>query len=237
MCSRRKIMTSEPTTNPVEKPAARPRSAQDRKMERDIIAAGQLAGILPTETELAADLAEGGYTTVELTRFGTLQQKALADFVTQGQVEAEQKAATQNYQAADKAARAAYAKLRGLGKSAFMKDPVGRQFVGLDGREPDGLQSFLGAARKLTMSGKEPGYAEKLAKKGVTAAKLSDLGAKLDALEAADAAQEAAKAAAPKARARRDQSAKELFDWVSEFKVFAKAQFKDHPDALKRWGF
>jgi hypothetical protein len=117
-----------------------------------------------------------------------------------------------------------------------MKDPVGRQFVGLDGREPDSLPNFIGAARKLTASGSKPGYAEKLAKKGVTAAKLADLNAKLDALEAADAAQEAAKAAAPKATAKRDASAQELADWVAEFKTFAKAQFKDRPDILKRWG-
>ncbi len=230
-------MTGEPTSTPEPKPVSSPRSAQDRKMEKDIIGAEQLAKILPAETALAAGLAEGGYTPAELTRFAGLQQQALADFVVQGEAEATQKIATKAFTAADKAARAVYAKLRGLGKAAFMKDPAGRQFVGLDGREPDGLQNFIGAARKLTNSGSKPGYAEQLAKKGVTAAKLADLSAKLDALEAADAAQEAAKAAAPKARIQRDASAQALADWLAEFKTFAKVQFKDQPDVLKRWGF
>jgi len=206
-------------------------------MEKDIITAGQLAKILPAETDLAAELAEGSYTPAEITRFAGLQEQAFADFVAQGEAEAEQKTATKAFLAVDKTARATYSKLRALGKSAFMKDPEGRQFVGLDGREPDSLPNFLGAARKLTESGSKPGYAEKLARKGVTAAKLADLSAKLDALEAADAAQEAAKAAAPKARAQRDASAQELADWLAEFKTFAKAQFKDRPDILKRWGF
>ena len=75
-----------------------------------------------------------------------------------------------------------------------------------------------------------------LAKKGVTAVKLADLGAKLDALEAANQAQEDAKAAAGKALAQRNASAQLVFDWVAEFRMFAKAEFKDQPDVLKRWG-
>ncbi len=229
-------MSDESTSTPEPKPAAAPRSAQDRKMEQAIIGAEQLAKILPTETELAAELAEGGYAAAELQLFDGLQKTAFTDFVTQGQAEAEQKAATLRFKAADKAARRTYAVVRTKGKAAFMKDPVGRQYVGLDGREPDSLLGFIGSGRKLIKSGAEPGYAEKLAKKGVTAAKLADLGAKLDALEAADAAQEAAKAAAPKARVQRDASAQALFDWVAEFKMFAKGQFGDRPDILKRWG-
>jgi hypothetical protein len=29
---------------------------------------------------------------------------------------------------------------------------------------------------------------------------------------------------------------KALTDWLAEFKTFARAQFKDRPDVLKRWG-
>ncbi len=229
-------MALEMTATPEVKPIVKTRATQDRKMERDIIAAGQLAKILAGETELAAELAEGGYTAAELKRFDDLQQKALADYIAQGQAEAAQKAATQNYQEAERVARETYARLRGLGKAAFMKDPVGRQFVGLDGRKPDSVQNFLGAGRKFIASGAEPGYAEQLARKGVGIDKLSDLGVKLDALEAADAVQEAAKAATPQARTRRDASAQDLFDWMSEFRMYAKAQFKDRPEILRRWG-
>ena len=218
-------MTGEPTSTPESKPVSSPRSAQDRKMEKDIIGAEQLARILPTETDLAAELAEGG----SPDRTGAVFSITAAGpgrLYRSRRGRGDTKNRHQNLQSADKSARAAYSKLRGLGKSAFMKDPEGRQFVGLDGREPDSLPNFIGAARNLANSGSRPGYAEKLAKKGVTAARLADLSAKLDALEAADAAQEAAKAAAPKARVKRDASAQEISDWIAEFKTFASPDSK-----------
>jgi hypothetical protein len=90
-------LTPTPEPNPVDpKPVSSPRSAQDRKIEKDIIGAEQLAKILPTETDLAAELSEGGYTPAELARFAALQQQALADFIAQGEADATQKAATKN---------------------------------------------------------------------------------------------------------------------------------------------
>lgn len=228
-------MTDQPTSTPEPKPVIK-RSAQDKKMERDIIAAEQLSKILPAETDLLPELAEGAYTVTELHNFAVLQQTAFSDYVIQGQAEANQKIATKQFAAADRTARATLSKLRTQGKSAFMKDPEGRQYVGLDGRQPDGLKDFIASGRRLIRSGSEPGYAERLARKGVTVAKLLDLAAKLDALEAADAAQEAAIAAAPVARAQRDASAQALRDWVAEFTMFAKGQFGDRPEILKRWG-
>ena len=52
-----------------EQTAPRTRSTQDRIMENKIIAAEQLAKILPTETDLAETLSEAGYGAQELVRF------------------------------------------------------------------------------------------------------------------------------------------------------------------------
>jgi hypothetical protein len=224
-------MTTEPSTPPEEPAVPRVRSAQDKTMESRLIAAEQLGKVLLDETEVSEELEEGSYDQVELLRFTMMQKKGWDDFVIQGQTAVEQKIATKKFNAANRAARGTFTKFRGMGKSAFMKDPEGRQAVGLNGVEPDSLTLLIGAGRKLTTAGGKPEYAEKLAK-----VKLADLSAKLDALEAADQAQEAAKAAAGKALAQRNASAQLVFDWVAEFRTFAKAQFKDRPDVLKRWG-
>ena len=205
-------------------------------METKLIVAGQLGKALLEETGVTAELKEGSYDQPELLRFTELQKKGWDDFVIQGQAAAEQKIATKKFNAANRSARGTFTKFRGMGKSAFMKDPEGRQAVGLNGGEPDSFALLIGAGRKLTAAGGKPEYAVMLAKKGVTAVKLADLGAKLDALEAANQAQEDAKAAAGKALAQRNASAQLVFDWVAEFRMFAKAEFKDQPDVLKRWG-
>ena len=229
-------MADEPQSAPEPAPAPKRRSAQDKKMEADIIGAEQLINALQAEQEVKAELAEGGYAPEELSRVLLVQKKAFNDYLAHGEAEGAQKASTRAMQAAERSVRTTYRQLRGLGKAAFMKDPNGRQQLRLDGREPDSLPNFIGAARALAQTGLKPEYAAKLAKKGVTAAKLAALSSQLDALEAADLAQETAKAAAPKARLQRDTAAQELFDWVAEFKLFAKSQFKDRPEVLKRWG-
>ena len=123
-----------------------------------------------------------------------------------------------------------------MAKAAFLNDPDGRSQLGLAGVEPVPLNNLIGAIEALIERGAKPEYAARLAKKAVTPAKLADLAAKLAALKAADQAQEEAKRAAPLATAARNAAAQELAAWVREFKAFAKAQFSDRPDLLKRWG-
>ena len=106
--------------------------------------------------------------------------------------------------------------------------------MGLNGSEPKDQQSFIAAATALVEQGKNEEYAVRLAKKGVTAAKLTDLETKIDAWMAADQAQTNALAATPEATAKRDAAAKELFDWLGEYKQFARTQFKDQPAIAKR---
>ena len=123
-----------------EQTAPRTRSTQDRIMENKIIAAEQLAKILPAETDLAGTLSEADYGAQELVRFDTLQQKAWKDYVAQGLAAGEQKNATKRFLASEKAARKSFVKERGKGKAAFMKDPIGREIVGAewhDPRQPD----------------------------------------------------------------------------------------------------
>lgn len=229
-------MADETKSVPEPKPTPKRRAAQNRQMEADVIAGEILINALKAEQEVQAELEEGGYGTAELTRATAVQKTAWSTFVIQGQAEGAQTAATRLMRTAERSVWTSYRLLRGLGKSAFMKDPDGRRQLRLDGGEPVGLKNLIGAARALADSGSQPEFAAKLAKKGVTAAKLAALNSKVDALVAADQAQEAAKVAAPKARKQRDADAQELFDWVAEFKMFAKNQFKDRPDVLKRWG-
>ena len=68
----------------------------------------------------------------------------------------------------------------------------------------------------------------------MTAAKLSDFAGKLDDWKAANQAQTDAIEAVPDATAARDAAAKTLFDWLAEYKQFARTQFKEQPVLAKR---
>ena len=230
-------MSDLPESQPIEPaPTPKRRSAQDKKMENDLIATGQLIAALQAETEAAPELAEGGYTAEELTRALGVQQAAFAAYLARTEADAAQVDATAAFKAADKAARAAYKKLRGLAKSAFLKNPAGRVALRLEGREPTDLQNFIAAAETLAAEGQKPLQADALQHKGVTTVKLQDLQTKVAALKAADQAQNAAIQHAPRTTTLRDAALKELNDWLVEFKAFARAQFVERPDLLKRWG-
>jgi hypothetical protein len=223
-------------TDPLPPAPKPPRSAQDKKLAADLAAAEQLIGNALADTEAAPLLAEGGYTAQELNAGLALHQAALTAFVTRQTADGAQDSATKAFAAADKAAHKTYTTLRELGRSAFLKDSAALTALGLSGREPRDLQNFLTAADAFVRSATNPLYSAKLTARGVTAAKLQDLQAKLDALRLADRQQEAAKTATPAATSKRDRAAKSLFDWQSEFKAFAKAQLKDRPDISKRLG-
>ena len=226
-------MSTEPSTPAEPKPRGK-YSPQDKKLANDISLAEQQLTTALSDAEAAPLLAEGGYTTAELQRGSDLQIAALKAYIVRQDADANQVAATKALNAAEKAARAAYTRLRGFARSAYLKDPVGRTALGLDGREPQDQQKFLTAGRALIEEGRKEPYASRLAVKGVTAAKLDDFEAKLNAFVAADQTQAAAIAAVPVATAARDAAARALFDWLAEYKQFARTQLKDQPAIAKR---
>lgn len=234
-------MTTEPT-NPIEpkpvevKPARLPRSPQDKQQAKDIAAAGQTLRAALADADSAGLLAEGGYTPAELTRGLDLQIAAQAALAEHLAAEGAKDAANKAYLAAVKTLTAAYSKLRGLARSAFLKDTDALTTLGLSGREPRDLAGLLNAADALIRNSSIPAYTEKLARRAVTAPKLQDLQTKVAALQKADRLQEEAQSVAPKVTARRDQAAANLKAWLIEFKAFAKVQFKEQPDVLKSWG-
>jgi hypothetical protein len=206
-------------------------------MENDLIAINQTLRASLADAEAGPQLAEGGYPTGELNRvLEDVYKPAYDGFVSRQDADANQAGATAAFKAAEKSARAFYRRLRGYAKAAFLKDPQGRIALGLEGREPADFQNFVGAAGRLVDEGLKPPYAEKLARKTVTAAKLQDLRTRLEALLAAKQAQTNAIEAAPRATSVRDAAVKELFDWFAEFKAFALVQFQDRPDILGRLG-
>jgi hypothetical protein len=145
-------------------------------------------------------------------------------------------AANKAYAAAEKSLTTLYLNQRGLARSAFLKDPAALEKLGISGRAPRALGDLINASETLVRNAPLPLYADKLTRRGVTATKLQNLQARLAALQEADRVQEAAKGALPPATAKRNAAAQALNDWVVEFKAFAKVQFKDRPDVLKRWG-
>ena len=227
-----------PDSTVLPEPASTPktRAAQDKKLTNDCAAAGQTIRAVMADTEVTAELAEGGYPSEELSN-GLGLQKDLEDALAARQAaDGAETAANRAYKTTDRALRAAYSTMRGLARSAFLKDPAALAALGLAGREPRDMEQIMGAVDRLIKNAPLPDYAAKLTRRGVTTAKLQSLQDKLEALQEADRVQEAAKSATPLVTATRDATARVLFDWLVEFKAFARAQFKERPNILKRWG-
>jgi hypothetical protein len=227
-------------TTPLEKPAPQPRSPQDKRQAREIAATGQtiraVAADATSDETIALALAEGGYPLTEFSRADGLQEAAQAALAEQLAVGSVKDAANKTYAAAEKSLTTLYLNLRGLARSAFLKDRAALEKLGISGNAPRALADLLNAGENLVRNAPLAPYADKLARRGVTAAKLQNLQTRLAALQEADRAQEAAKEALPPATAKRNAAAQALTDWLVEFKAFAKVQFKDQPELLKRWG-
>jgi hypothetical protein len=227
-------------TTPPEKAAPQPRSPQDKRQAREIAAAGQIIRAVTADVAgdkaIALALAEGGYPLAEFKRADGLQEAAQSALAGQLAVGGGKDAANKTYAAAEKSLTTLYLNLRGLARSAFLKDRAALEKLGISGNAPRALADLLNAGENLVRNAPLALYADKLTKRGVTAAKLQNLQDRLAALQEADRVQETAKEALPPATAKRNASAQALTDWLVEFKAFAKVQFKDQPDLLKRWG-
>jgi len=233
-------MPTEPT-DPVEpKPTRQPRSPQDKQQAKEIAADGQtldaVIADVNTPGSIADALAEGGYALPELKRGQGLQVAAQSSLSAHLAAAGAKDAANKAYLSAEKAFLNVYTTLRGLARTAFLKNTAALTTLGVSGTQPRDMLGLINAANALLDNAPKPEYADKLNRRAVTAAKLQNLRTKLDALKAADQVQEDSKGAASKAVVQRDQSAAALKAWTTEFKAFAKIQFKDQPDILKSWG-
>jgi hypothetical protein len=214
-------------------PNKRQRAAQDKKISDMLGKAEQHIRAAQTETEGAPLLAEGGYTTAELTNGFNLYQVAQTAFAARQTADGALDAAGTNYKTASADAHKAYDKLRELAQSAFQRDKDARTALGLSGPVSHDLQKFISAVRTFVQVGSaNNGYTAKLTQRGVTAVKLQDLNAKIDVLVAA--AQAFADANTATATADRDNKVQVLTRWLSEYHSFVKAQFKDRPDIKSR---
>jgi hypothetical protein len=238
-------MSSEPTTpvdpKPIEpKPARQPRSPQDKQQAREIAATGQsiraVAADAREDPVIGAALTQGGFPLTELQRAGDLHEDAQATLAEHLAVEAIKDEANKTYAAAEKSLTTDYLNLRGLSRSAYLKDRAALENLGISGNAPRSLADLITASELLIRNAPLPLYVAKLTARGVTPARLTALQTRLAALEEADRVQEKALKDVPPVVARRNAAAAALNAWFVEFKAFAKVQFKDRPDLLKRWG-
>ena len=238
-------MTMETTVpiepKPIDAPVARPpRSPQDKAQAAEIIAFGQtLSAVLQavsTPGPVADALNEGGFREAEIQAGQALQVEASSALADHLAALGAKLTATRVYLAAEKAYTSAYTNLRGLVRSAYLKDSGALTALGVSGTQPRDMENLIRVGDTLLENAVLPDYVVRLGKRGVTAAKLQNFQTKLAALKAADMAQEDAKGASLRATARREQAAAALKAWMIEFKAFAKVQFKDQPDILKSWG-
>jgi hypothetical protein len=148
---------------------------------------------------------------------------------------AAQYAATDTRETLETPARLAYRDLAADSRTLFPLGSTERALLGLIGKEPRALATFLRAADTLfdgAQNGPEP-LRVALAEIGYTARKLASERAKIDALKDAENAQEAAKASAQDLTPTQTESLRLLDAYVSRYRRLAKTALRDRPRLLE----
>lgn len=230
------MSAEEQITPPAEQQPPRRNSPQDKRL---LTRLGQSAITVRNslaDADVGPHLVEIGYDPATLKKLIDLHDAAIAAVTVRQLADGAQTAATKTFNIANKAARTLFKRVRAAARAPFLKDPAALQALGLSGREPIKLADLFTATDNLILAAQDSVYADKLALRGVTPAKLADLKAKIDALKEADRLQEIAIAAAPQATAARDQAADAFLVAFNEYKAAASVQLADHPDIRQRLG-
>ena len=223
-------------------------AVQDRAIEKYIRDAGHFLEEARLSPTILETLAGYGFGDEEMSVGMSLQNEALNAYYEQrGNIPTDLDAATKELEEKVAKARDEYAGFRLVARAAFteMHDRVDLRVLG---DVPDDLQRFINKAHLAYTAAKEAPYAEKMAKRGYSAARLDGMLEFLDALTWLDSAHDAAtEAATPKAEndepldvgeeidsTGRDAAYVALKDFMKEIKGVARAAFRKDHDALEK---
>lgn len=230
-------MTSDaPTPSSAEQQPPRKQSPQDKKLLADLGTKAITVRNSMADAEAAALLGEINYGQLALQHLLDLHDMAITAVTARQLADGAQADATRTFKLADKAGRKLFTRVREAARAPYLRDPAALIALGLSGRAPDKLGDLFTATDKLLLAAQDPAYAPKLATRGVTPKKLTELKTAIAALKEADRLQEIAIAAVPKATAARDQAADAFFAAFNEFKAAANVQLADHPEIRQRLG-
>ncbi len=212
------------------------RAEQDQAMANDISAALATLQTLRDDGEVSAVLAERGYDGAAADEaIATLHEPAQAAYEARAAAMAKADGTQDLLDAAAVTERKDFADYRETARAVFPASDA-KVALGLNGRTPPDLQKFLTAAKASYAAGKKAPYAEKLARRGYTAARIDAELAGIKLVGDLSSAAASAAGAAKKATADRDVAFKALKAWMGEFRRIAKRALRERGDLLTKLG-
>ena len=225
-------ITTDPTPPPVEKPK-RVRADQDQTLANDITEWGNFIASAKADAEIAPLLEARGYDAAEFAQGAALLAAAGAAFDQRQTTWGTQLAASQFAKELLATTSDDYVGFRELARTLFPEDAA-QAGLGVSGRLPHDLGTFVTDAKASYAAGKAVPYAAKLTKRGYPPATLDGMIAALEALAKAGAEQDQAEGLARQATARRDAAYEALKAWVTECKATAKSTLRKQPALAKK---
>lgn len=187
--------------------------------------------------EIAAELAEVGYTPEVIQGGQALYNTAFQLFEEQKREYAEQYDTTDELDAAKEEANKVYKKYRKMAKVALKKAPAKMNKVDILERVKTTFPEWLGQVKRFyenALSDEE--IQTQLARFAITVEKLQAGKALIDNVEQLKAQQERDKSQAQDATHQRDQAIEEMEDWKADFFTIARIALEDKPQLLEMLG-
>ncbi len=223
-------------SSPNETKAGRKLAEQDQRLANDLSEALAMMTVLRDDAEVQAVMAERGYDAAAVDEAITsLHAPAQAAYEARAAAMGKANEAQRMLDSATASERADFTDYRETARAIF-RSAAEKLALGLNGKLPEDLQKFLTAAKASYGAGKKAPYAEPLARRGYSAARIDAelAGIKLVGDLAAGAAR--AGGAAQRTTKDRDAAAKALKAWVSEFRRIAKRALRGQGDLLAKLG-
>jgi len=183
------------------------------------------------DPDIKAAVAQFGYTPAKLNAGKKLYDAALAAVNAQKSGKGDQKTATADLKAAEKAARDAYQAAAKVARATLGKDSLAT--LGLTAKEPRGTAGFIQAGYTLFDNAAESGL---LSDFGYDADRMAAERAQIAAFDTANQAQEMAKGAAQQAAQDQEAALAKMNEWVAQYLKIAKVALRGRKQSLEKIG-
>lgn len=189
------------------------------------------------EPEIAAKLAEFGYTAERIQEGQALYETALQLYQEQKARYGDQFGATDAFYAKWEEARTPYMRHVAVARVAFKNDRDAWHKLGLEGRRPEAFASWLQLAERFyTYALGDADIAARLAEFGLTTEKLQAVKTMVDEVEALEQGQEGRRGEAQETTRRRDEAIDALQGWLSDYLAIARIALAETPQLAEKLG-
>ena len=187
--------------------------------------------------EILAAVLKRGYTPADFTAAHLLYSEAMSAVLAADAAGKDAQRATESFELARSPVEERYAEFARVGRSAFKRDRVTLDVLGLVGARPRAIDQFMLATAKLFNTSKwTPAITTKLRKRGISDSWLSEARGALEEMKLARNQQKSLGGKAQKSTVAQTKALKPMVDWCQEYIEVARVVFKDSPQTLEELG-